>query len=202
MEKEIFKEFKLNPMYEISNYGNVRSLYKANGRSSGKYRDLDGLVNNCGYRLYSLKVDGSDKYGYRRCFMAHRLVYEHFIGVIPDGMEIDHLDNDKLNNYVGNLEAVSHRDNVMRSYARGRKRLSGEEHWLYGSKHSVSAKRKMSDAKKGVNHPKFSGYYVVNGVKYASPSEASAATGILGRTISRRCKSGTVNGYSFEPVSR
>ncbi len=52
---------------------------------------------------------------------VHRLVYEAFFGEIPDNLEIDHIDGDKKNNDLDNLEAVSHSVNIARSWARERK---------------------------------------------------------------------------------
>ncbi len=53
-----------------------------------------------------------DRKGYRRIgvnnklFREHTLVWRHFNGEIPAGMEIHHKDGDKLNNEIGNLELV------------------------------------------------------------------------------------------------
>lgn len=40
-----------------------------------------------------------------------RLVYTHFIGQIPDGKEIDHIDRNPKNNSVSNLRCVSKTEN-------------------------------------------------------------------------------------------
>lgn len=196
--KEIWKPLKYNTRYEISNYGKLRSNY-TKGNIGTIRGELKGMVNNCGYQLYSVKLeDGSLPYGYRATYMAHRLVVEHFIGDIPEGMEVDHLDGDRMNNYVGNLEVVSHKENIKRSYERGREVISGDKHYMWGRKHKKSTKRKMAIAKIGENHPKFSGWYVVDGVKYGSTYEAMRATGVNYKTIGRRCK-GNAPGYSFIP---
>ena len=39
-------------------------------------------------------------------------MYEAVVGPIPDGLEINHIDEDKKNNAPGNLEAVTHVENV------------------------------------------------------------------------------------------
>lgn len=49
--------------------------------------------------------------------MVHRLVYESFKGEIPKDMEINHIDYDRLNNNIENLEVLSHADNVRYSHA-------------------------------------------------------------------------------------
>lgn len=46
------------------------------------------------------------------CMRAHVLVAELFISPRPEGMDINHIDGDKENNQVGNLEYVTHRYNI------------------------------------------------------------------------------------------
>lgn len=51
-------------------------------------------------------------------FYVHRLVAEHFIGPI-DGFDVNHKDGNKTNNFVGNLEIVTHLDNTRHAYSTG-----------------------------------------------------------------------------------
>lgn len=57
---------------------------------------------------------GSRSDGSRRKVYAHRLVYESQVGPIPDGLELDHLCRTKACVNPQHLEAVPHRENVMR----------------------------------------------------------------------------------------
>ena len=58
---------------------------------------------------------------------VHRLVYEYFIGNIPKGYHIHHIDGNKQNNCIDNLECISpsdhnkkhHKDNTFNRYKRG-----------------------------------------------------------------------------------
>lgn len=76
-------------LWEISNYGNVRK----NGVI------INNRINNSGY--------------YTCChFLIHRLVAEYFIGNIPDGYVVDHIDGNKLNNHVNNLKICTQKDNI------------------------------------------------------------------------------------------
>jgi hypothetical protein len=43
---------------------------------------------------------------------VHRIIYETFIGEIPDGYEIDHVDTHKDNNSLDNLKLVTHTENM------------------------------------------------------------------------------------------
>jgi hypothetical protein len=45
----------------------------------------------------------------------HRVVHERTHGLIPEGLVIDHIDHDSLNNQRENLEAITQRENMRRS---------------------------------------------------------------------------------------
>ena len=97
--EEIFVKIKGYEGYEVSNTGKIKSL-KTN-------RLLTPQKNNCGY-LYILLTDQNKKV---RINLIHRLVFDSFIG-ITDGLEINHLDEDKENNRLDNLELITHEDNL------------------------------------------------------------------------------------------
>lgn len=46
----------------------------------------------------------------------HRLVYQTFIGDIPKGYEINHIDHNKSNNHISNLEIVTHSENLHKAF--------------------------------------------------------------------------------------
>lgn len=196
MEQEIWKKLDFNIRYEISNYGRLRSNYGKNGVTY-----LKGVLNSNGRQYFSM-VDKGRGYLGRRLYSASRLVAEYFVGKMPfEGAVVDHLDNDPTNNYYENLEWVSQSENIKRSYSRdNRKIYKGEEHWLTGTKASRKTRGKMSEAKKGVKHPKFTGYYVCYGKKYGSTEEPSRIFGVSRRTIDRWCKGGKKAEFSFEGI--
>lgn len=49
----------------------------------------------------------------KRCYV-HRLVWEAFNGAIPDGYEIDHIDENKANNSLANLRLVTRHENMQK----------------------------------------------------------------------------------------
>ena len=97
--EEKFVKVKGYDGYEVSNTGKIKSL-KTN-------RLLTPQKNNCGY-LYILLTDSNKKV---KINLIHRLVFDSFIG-IDDGLEINHLDEDKENNRLDNLELITHEDNL------------------------------------------------------------------------------------------
>ena len=60
-----------------------------------------------------------DEHGKRvtKTFKVHRLVYLYHHGSIPAGCQIDHADENKHNNRISNLEAVTQNINVKRSHS-------------------------------------------------------------------------------------
>ena len=49
--------------------------------------------------------------GQKKQMLIHRAIYEAFKGVIPAGLEIDHIDDDFTNNRIENLQAISMQEN-------------------------------------------------------------------------------------------
>ena len=83
-------------LYQVSNYGNVRSL---NYNKTGKTRILKTITNNSGYIQVGLHKSGNMK-----LCTVHRLVAQAFIPN-PDNLPIvNHKDYIKTNNISNNLE--------------------------------------------------------------------------------------------------
>lgn len=83
-------------LYEISNLGRVKSL---NYRHTGKERILKPANNGDGYLAVNIYRNGQ-----RKMLKVHRLVAAAFIPN-PEGFEqVNHINEDKTNNCVSNLE--------------------------------------------------------------------------------------------------
>lgn len=96
--------------YQVSQIGNVRSLDRVIYRKNGTKQRLRGRVmrpsdNGSGYRQLPLKNP-------IRTAKIHWLVAEAFLGPRPSGKEINHIDGDKTNNAVTNLEYVTKGENL------------------------------------------------------------------------------------------
>lgn len=117
--KEIWKEVKeYEGKYEVSNLGRVKSLNRYveyNERGHFIKECILTLVDNgSGYFWVNLNKDNKGKQ-----FYIHRLVAQAFIGDI-EGLTINHLDFNKSNNTVDNLEIVTMKENNKYSYDAGR----------------------------------------------------------------------------------
>lgn len=107
---EIWKEIEgYAGLYEISNWGNIRSLKFG--------RKLNPVVNSSGYKLISLSKEGKGK-----SFSVHRLVAEAFIPNSNNYPCINHKDENKTNNHVSNLEWCTQKYNC--NYGNYSKKLS------------------------------------------------------------------------------
>lgn len=108
MEKEIWKPIKgYEGLYEISNMGRIKGLERKS--------------KNRTYPLILLKLK-KDTHGYlqaflyknniRKTYLVHRLVASAFIDNPNNYKEINHIDEDKTNNKISNLEWCSRIYNV------------------------------------------------------------------------------------------
>lgn len=106
---EVYKEIIGFKDYKISNYGNVISI------KFGKIKHLKlGLSNRkaIGNQYYHF-VCMKDKVRYD--FYPHKLVCEYFVGGKKDGLIVDHIDGDRLNNHYTNLRYTTQKENILKS---------------------------------------------------------------------------------------
>lgn len=103
--KEIWKEvFDYEGLYWVSNKGRVKSKRKLRKISTKKD----------GYLYVSLS-----KKGIVKTFLVHRLVAITFIQKTHKKTEVNHIDGDKTNNHVSNLEWVTSSENTKHAYMIG-----------------------------------------------------------------------------------
>lgn len=77
-------------------------------------------------------------------------------------------------------------------------------HHRAGIMHTDATKSAMSEAKRGSNNPRFKGFYVIHGLKFASSRVAAKCIGLDHRTIIARCTNPLWSycGFSFEPATK
>ena len=111
MKKEFWKPvLGYEGHYQVSNFGRVKSI------RFGKERILKPFTNKDGYLLVTLSKNGTHKK-----FQVHRLVALHFLPN-PDNLpEVNHKDENKLNNNAENLEWCNRKFNI--NYGTRNKRI-------------------------------------------------------------------------------
>lgn len=96
------------PDYQVSNLGRVKSI------KFGKERILGGSTDKDGYKILLCRKNGKYK-GYK----IHRLVALYFINNPRNKPQVNHLDSDKTNNNVLNLEWCTNDENVHHAVSMG-----------------------------------------------------------------------------------
>lgn len=101
-------------IYEVSNLGSIKSLERK-------------VMFKCGKRFYtqneSIKKPTLDENGYlyvnlyrdskKKSFKLHQIVAMAFLDHKPSGVNVvvDHIDNNRLNNHLSNLQVITQREN-------------------------------------------------------------------------------------------
>lgn len=93
--------------YKVSNFGRIKSI------RNGKETVLRPDKMKLGYLRCHFWVNGKSKK-----FLLHILITKAF-GVFEDGKEINHIDGDKSNNSIANLEACTRSQNMKHAFKMG-----------------------------------------------------------------------------------
>lgn len=108
---EVFKDVVgFEDYFQISNLGNVFS------KRSNKLLKVH-IPKGRGYTSFATKIGG--RQGTNQCFRIHRLVAEAFIENPLNKREVNHIDGNKHNNIVSNLEWVTPEENMAHAKSLG-----------------------------------------------------------------------------------
>ena len=105
-------------LYEVSNFANVKSLERTNSMSRRvKERILKQSI--AGNSYLRVKLFNGIRY-------VHQLVAIAFLNHLPNGNKIvvDHIDNNKSNNRLDNLQLITNRENLSKE-KRGTSKYTG-----------------------------------------------------------------------------
>lgn len=162
--KEVWKDVEdYEGLYQVSNFGNLYSNYVK--------RNLQLSLDECGYKQVILV-----KNGVRKRHLLHRLVAQVFIPNNENKPQVNHIDENKTNNNVSNLEWVTSKENINHG--------TRTERQIY-TQRIIQKSRPVICS---------------NGVIYRSTREASRLLGLDNGSLNKVLKGNrkTVGGFTFE----
>lgn len=118
--EEVWREVKgYEGYYEVSNFGRVRSLARVITDKNGRKlkvvpKMLSIIIGKVGYPVTSLTKNGKSK----TCTI-HRIIAEAFIPNPENKRTVNHIDGDKTNNDLENLEWATHQENYRHAIRTG-----------------------------------------------------------------------------------
>lgn len=116
---------------KVIGYDDVYTI-DTNGIVYRNGKSMSPRDNGIGYQQIGLRLNRK-----RYNVYIHRLVWKTFKGDIPNGHEINHIDHNKYNNNLNNLELVSHSTNLKKSV---------EKYGYYGSMNRPKDMQTLSQA--------------------------------------------------------
>jgi NUMOD4 motif/HNH endonuclease len=137
MDREQFRDIKgYEGMYQVSNFGRVKSLRRTYTNSRGQVREIPEKIlkqkkNRCGYMVCSLSNMGD-----LREFTIHKLVATAFIFKEDGKVEVNHKDGNKTNNNTSNLEWVTKSENTLHAIKHN---LSGFRDHIFENLRKINA---------------------------------------------------------------
>nr|DAM23830.1 MAG TPA: homing endonuclease [Caudoviricetes sp.] len=155
-------------------YGNY--LVYDDGRVYSKFRNrfLKTYDRN-GYRIYYLKINNIQEYK-----LAHRLVAELFLPNPNNLPQVNHIDGNKANNHVSNLEWCTAyynnkhaRDNGLNNVSKSNSDRWKDEKFKETTSKNISKTRKQLGLAKGKNNPRFRYIILHNGIEISRDKLAS-----------------------------
>ncbi len=188
-KKEIWKHIKGYKYYQASNFGRIKSIARTVTFSRGglRYKPEKILKTHIsdGYKQLAIFRHFKEQKPIEFKRSVHQLVALAFLKRNSEKTQINHIDGNKLNNNVNNLEWVTHSENTKHAYRIG----------LQNSKHIETPIIQYSSDNKKIR-------------EFRSQAEAARHTGINFRTINNSlrgiCKSrnGFVWKYKNKPIKK
>ena len=179
--QEIWKDIEgYEGLYQVSNLGNVKSLdrfvpHKKLGKKFCAGVMMSTHINNPGYVTVNLCKDNRCK-----SHDVHRLVAMAFVDGFKDGLEVNHIDENKQNNQANNLEWVTKSQN---------------------NRHGTKVERQSAKVKKAILQYDLQGNFLQewNSATDAEKSLSGKFTGAISHCICGNTK--TAYGYVWKAKS-
>ena len=118
-DNEIWKDIpNYEGIYQASNMGRVKSFYGL------KEKILKPKISHNGYYRVALYKNSTQKW-----YQMHRLVWEAFNGQMPEGLQVNHINEIKTDNRLENLNLMTPKENCnygSRNERRAKKQINGK----------------------------------------------------------------------------
>lgn len=118
IEGEIWVTIKESPYYQVSNYGRVKAIGKKKWNSKVSFVKKPQIrkqhIGSTGYYMVGIECESIN-----RIFRVHRLIADAFIENPNNYPFINHLDGNKLNNSIPNLQRCDARMNIIHARETG-----------------------------------------------------------------------------------
>lgn len=111
---EICKEIRGFDGYYVSNDGRIYTTKKSYRlkKKEGEWREIQLANHKTGYKYANIYC-GSGKEN-RHSIRVHRLVWQEWAGLIPEGYYVDHKNGDKADNRLDNLQLLTPEENAQK----------------------------------------------------------------------------------------
>lgn len=170
-EKEVWRDIPNYEGYQISNIGRVKSLERSYRR---KEKILKPQIDHKGYYLIGLCKNSIQKF-----YLVHRLVWIAFNGPIPEGLQVNHINEVKSDNRLSNLNLMTQKENI--NWGTGIERMAKKH--INGKKSKPILQYDLKD----------------NFIKeYSSIMQAERETGFANQNIVKCCKGKRKTAYGFK----
>lgn len=125
--------------YQASSFGRIKSVDRMILCKDGKNKLIKGTILAPSQTKHGYFALALCRNGVAQTHTVHKLVSRTFLGLRPSQMQVNHLDGDKLNNAVSNLEYCTPSENTRHAFETGLNLSKGEA--------NPSAKLKADDIK-------------------------------------------------------
>ena len=145
MKKEIWEDIKdFEGLYQVSNYGNIKSLPKNHRYGSKSEKILKPKSDKQGYLVVDLS-----KFGKVKRYRIHRLVAQEFIPNPDNKPTVNHINGIKNDNNLNNLQWATYSEQNIHLWNNGLRKVSDE--WVNkmkkintGRNHTEKTKKHLS----------------------------------------------------------
>ena len=118
-KKEVWKDIPEYEGYQVSNLGRVKSLERFKKGKNGSSVPVKEKILKP-QLVYGYYQVGLHKNSIQKFYLVHRLVWETFNGTIPEGLQVNHINEVKSDNRLSNLNLMTAKENT--NYGTGIKR--------------------------------------------------------------------------------